>query len=639
MRRILALAVALVALAVWLAWPRGKDDGASAVGASATDVGSSEAVDPIAAPPDADGTAAAAKSEGGRRAVEIEADEASRIPEARIAGRVVDDATGEPLSAWRFDLLRGEERLEELTTDDVGRFETRSVLPAGDYVVDLVGDRHARDLIQGKRDEAKRVPRVLPLAHVVGELVELAVPIGPTYHLRIFAPPEVVFGELDATLRSADGRFAFDHIFGDVRAGSPPWVRFGPLTRSMSGGPTFKLRLMTADGTWQGVADVEGLVGIQPGVVEVELTARGTLRGTVAHADGSPLAKSYTQLWGEDASFQDPENRPLFAATDEEGRYHYHWVVPGAYTLRIETAEHESYAEEVVIAAGAETPFDVRLVAKSETQGDGRISGRVVSRTGGFHGALQIALFPTVSGAAAVATDVEWEERDGVWSGAFAFEGLPREEHELQPLARGLLLIRPRTQQVRPDRDDVQLLVEDGGDVAEVLLRAVDAETGEAVPEFRSWLTVEPATERERFAFARAEEGVARFVDVPRGELFEYRVHGEGYANVWGDGATPTGGEAAELVVELVRGWSTKLTILGPEDEPLAGASIFLDDELAGITDLRGRLIVYRAEEVERLRVEYEDWQMVETSVFDPASGRFRSWQPWNRVQMQPPDG
>jgi hypothetical protein len=106
---------------------------------------------------------------------------------------------------------------------------------------------------------------------------------------------------------------------------------------------------------------------------------------------------------------------------------------------------------------------------------------------------------------------------------------------------------------------------------------------------------------------------------------------------VWGSFVA---GEAREpLLVEMRPGWGTEAIVVDERGEPLEGARVSFDGMLAGETDAGGRLRAALDRVPSSVRVEYRDWAPTEESGFTLDSGRFRTWEPWVRAVMKPPDG
>ena len=469
--------------------------------------------------------------------------------------------------------------------------------------------------------------------------VELALPIGPTYKLRIAAPDGAPTEGFEAGLRAADMRFAHDYIYGHVRT-SPggPWVRFSPLARLMGGGPPYRLKIMTSDGMWYGDVHVELLTGVHPEILDVELVARGAVKGRVLTSEGEPVVRRWVQLWGEGATFDtgDPNERPQLVLTDEEGVYHQRWIPPGRYTMKTDAPRHEDYEAEVEVRAGETLQHDVQLEVKGPNTNTGVVRGLVTSRTGRFHGAMMAGVSEK-GGGARRSTTVKWKQEGETWTGSFEVKKLERVPHNVGVGNDGFLLIEPSMLEVEPDATGLEFFIEDDVALSDVHVRVIDVETGEGVKDFRSWLTVEPDTERDRFQYGASETGLVDYAGVPKEFPWEVRVQAEGYAMAWAT-FEQLDAETGEVVVALKRGWASRVTVKNPDGGRIAGVDVSFDDVLLGRTDANGHLTVLLEAEPETARFSYNDggdWEVVGDSAYNTETGRFRSYLWWLNVTMR----
>jgi RNA polymerase sigma-70 factor (ECF subfamily) len=571
-------------------------------------------------------------------------------PAAPLRGVVVDEVTGAPVPFYRFAVARGDERVE-VETDGAGAFATDRAFAAGDLTLDLAAQRHPRDLIQGAGREAFRefawtrrhAHDPLGGPEELGELGELALPVGPTIRLRVTGPDAAALDALDVELRAADARFAFDHLHAEpVRESASTWrARFSPVARLTAGGPPYRVTATTPDGLWTGSAEVDAVVGERAAPLEIALSARGAVRGTVLLADGSPLVRSWVQLHGVGATFEsgDPDERPRFALTDAEGAYLARAVPPGEYAVRVSADGHADHAGTVRVAAGAIVHHDVRLAPRAP-MARGIVRGVVHSRTGGFRGPLAIGVRASDDDAARTVR-VRWTEEDGEMVGRFELERLPAVPHVVTFEPAGLLAVSPRALEVVPEPGGVEVagVVADDVALADLRVRAVDARTGAAVAAFDAWLTVAPDTPDARTRHAEATGGAgatASFAGVPQGEPWELRVLAREHANAWLASSAAERGAGA-VTIALQRGWSTRVRCVDPGGAPLAGVDVLCDGAHVGRTGADGRLLVELPAAPETLHVAFEDWEVVGDAGYDAKTGRFRSHEWWVRIALRPP--
>jgi len=663
------------ALAVGLAWfalsrggADGGDDltasgpgaGGSREGSVARGVDASEPEEPGArAEPTAEaGDLASAGEPGSRAPVAPLAAETAAVPAAPLEGRVLDERTGEPAPFLRFDVVSGAdgETREEVETDALGRFTTAGAFAAGPLAIDLAPARHPDDRIQGAgRDAARAYAWTRPCEHALadedagagaetegetptlalGAPNELRLPVGPRYALRVTAPVAVEIGSLDARLLAADMRFAHDHIYGRVRAdlGGAPWVRFSPLALLLSGGPPYRLTLTTPDGLWYGdaVLDADDATwGDHRAPLEIALEQRGAVRGTVRRSDGSPPPRLIVWLTGEGATLDtgDPDGRPRFLVTDEDGAFHGRALLPGRYAVQASTPGEEAHEGELTVVAGETTRYDVDFAPFDAESRDGVVRGRVTSATGTFDGPLSVLVQRRGGGENSV-VPVVWSDDGGARVGRFEAGGLIDAPFVVSFGQTGFFDIEPNYVTVRPDEPELAFVVDDAHAVTSVAVRAVDADTGEPLDAFRAWLTVVPFGD-ERTQFREVEEGaepIARFDGVPADLPWSVRVGADGYAMGWGDAPDLVAGDGSdpgELVVRLHRGWSTRLCVRDESKARLAGVVVLLDGEVAGTTNTDGVLELRAAEAPTSLHVERDGFTPLSDNGYDAEAGNFR---------------
>jgi hypothetical protein len=147
--------------------------------------------------------------------------------------------------------------------------------PGARATIDLVESFAGEDLIQTAKPPptSRRIECEAPLDTAL-EPVSLRIPVGPTYRLALTVPPGHALGALEATLRSADPRRAFDTARARVREGTSPWLRFRPAANFVAGGPPWKLEVQTPDGLWSAAAEVDERAGIAHKTVALAFDAR-----------------------------------------------------------------------------------------------------------------------------------------------------------------------------------------------------------------------------------------------------------------------------------------------------------------------------------------------------------------------------
>jgi len=121
----------------------------------------------------------------------------------------------------------------------------------------------------------------------------------------------------------------------------------------------------------------------------------------------------------------------------------------------------------------------------------------------------------------------------------------------------------------------------------------------------------------------------------PVGATLDLRVEMQGRQMLWT--SVVVAEQPEPLVLKLKTGWGAEFSVMGPKLEPLAGAKLYLDEELAGTADLKGIVRAALPAVPQKCRVEYKDWKLAPGGEVSPETGQFRAWQAWIQVRMEPP--
>lgn len=197
---------------------------------------------------------------------------------------------------------------------------------------------------------------------------------------------------------------------------------------------------------------------------------------------------------------------------------------------------------------------------------------------------------------------------------SFLFEDVPEGNYELTLSSLGNYRWSPTSQRVAPPVSNLEFLRFDLDAVLPLVFEVTDAETGEPVLAFEA---------RHIKQTNSAEHGVLLHTgpieseQFPRDLAFVWSVEAAGYAVAYGDQSAFEEREGKRVAhVALKRGWSTRFLVMGgpqgSRPQPLAGAEIEIDGEVAGHTDGNGGLVVSLDVEPEQVAVRYLDWEAVE---------------------------
>jgi RNA polymerase sigma factor (sigma-70 family) len=597
-----------------------------------------ETVAPVAAP---DGALARPAAGGGAAAQEPPEPTAPAEPREALAAppppapapprprvRLVDELTAEAVPEFELALVGEDPATARVVSDASGEFEL-DVRPGDRVRLDLVENLGGNDLIQTTRDRVDRVRVELDApAPATTAPLELRIPVGPTYRLALTPPPGHSLAELEASLRSADPRQAFDVARARVREGALPWLRFRPAANFVAAGPPWKLEVQTDDGLWCATASVDERSGIAQRTVALTFESRARLTGKLLGPDGAAIAREYVRLEREGASFDDPKNRPQMQATRADGGFDYRALSPGKWTLSAAIAGYEEWRSELTLGELESRAVEVRLAAAAPGA-FARIEGVIESTTGAYDDAVYVSLYPAAGGAGQGAK-VAWSEVDGRRQGRFVAEGLKPGKYRVSARVPGLLSVEPRVAEVEAGGEIARFVVRD--DVQSVAWHARAFAGESALPEFRVTLEADGLV-----VSASAAQGLAVVEHIPSGTLCEYTVRADGFAPRYGELAIDgtTSAESAARF-ELQPGWGTAVTVVDRDGGPIARARIYFDDQFAAETDDRGRARVVLDHEPQTVRVEHLDWRLAPGTSIAPETGRFRTWEPFLRVVLEP---
>ncbi len=625
MNKLVAIVVAVLAVGWWLV-QRSADEAPSTSSAAAEST-TDERVSASATPTDSSQALATAREAAPRAQAPIANAELAR----RHRVRLVDERTGEPAPFFTLRVSTNGDEATVQTTDADGE-----LLLEGSARLALAESEAGLDRIQTRPDALARLPRFVDVALAPDspEPLDLRIPLGPTYRLRVTPPAGATLADLSATLVPADPRQAFDSAFATVRADSTAWVRFRPAALFIGGGPPYRLKLATRDGLWFGEAEVPSNVGVQRAPVAIEFEPRARLSGRVTNDAGEPIVNQLVRVELPGASFASTSNRPVFVRVDERGRYDFHCLPHGAYTVRLEAEHHLPLERSIELAAGESRELDL-VVERAPPEELVKLTGRVVSETGVFEKRLYVGAIPDDPKGSRKQAVVQWSTVEGRKLGAFEIEVAPG-LYRLSLQAAGLLEVEPRELSWTPDSPPPEFLVRDRGEFGAVVVRARDPETGDALAPLRVRLTLE-GDETGRFLASASSGTEVRLEHVPIGRTCSYRIDSDGRQSQWGDVRVDPSGVAI-LEASMPLGWSSEVNVVDSDGQALAGARVFFDDALVGVSDARGELRVSLGREPRSARAELDGWRAVDSGAYSAETGRFRAWLPWLTLELERAD-
>jgi protocatechuate 3,4-dioxygenase beta subunit len=380
-----ALAVAAVALLVWLLLGRG---------------GSGSGDDHGAQPPTARRGSPEAIA-AARARLQLPRPYATRASRLALRGRVID-IDGEPVEAAAVRLAGLETRAT--TTDAAGRFGFAE-LAAGSYFVSAA------------KAPLASAPVAVHLGPDSGELV-----------VRVFGA-----ATLEVRVVALDGEDAISgarvSVLAAAHLGDRPVAEAVTDASGTATLPALTPGSYSVTATADGYRAVEMPVPPQAGLswsMTVRMVPGAPVRGVVVSDDGDPVAGAIVQpipAQMKDAYLTRPRDTRTQTRTDDDGRFTVPALEEGQFVLRATHPSYQAGQSDPLISDGATARDGVRIVVAR----GGRIAGRVVDADGAPAPFAEVrinAADPMAAGAGlrTVRTDA---------AGAFAIEGLPRLPVEL----------------------------------------------------------------------------------------------------------------------------------------------------------------------------------------------------------------
>ncbi|HVS11588.1 MAG TPA: carboxypeptidase-like regulatory domain-containing protein [Planctomycetota bacterium] len=592
---------------------------------------------------------------------------AERIALAPLRGRLVDQATGEPIPHF---LIRARgpsepfqeqgsetpegktktytrrvspfQRVEKIVTDAEGRFESAGGFEAGRIELVLIDDVSAnRSLLTDLEMEPFEIlhsfePNRVPSAQVVPIL------IGPTYRFDISIPDGmravdfyVVFpaesNDLERMVHDVgaeDPLSAMAQFYGAgleameprtvLREGEHAWARFRLPVFLLTEEENHEIHVRSSDGGWAGSAWVSSIEGMYPHLVPIRLSRRGSIEGSVRGSTGRAVPSAWIELTepGRAAGEGEPIHQ---TGADRRGRFAFKWLQEGDYRLRIQTQRYQEWTGVVSVEAGSTSSVEANLRSGVAL---GPISGVLRSRTGKHRSkGGTVALWNRDSKFHSMQS-VEYRMRDGEFVAPFSFTDVPAGTYELT--LRPLVNLRWNTlsMEVSPPAEGLEFVCEDDVATFDLGFRAVDAETGLPIEEI--WTLVWHGDPLEDVRFVR-DWDADFYPGVPEGVPIRWMARARGYRLAWGDeSAFVREGERRVVELRLMRGWGQIFKVATDQGDPAPGVELVADGKPVGRTDARGRVILDLDSKPARLEFRLPGWQVVVGSI-DPADDGFGS--------------
>jgi hypothetical protein len=580
--------------------------------------------------------------------------EGTRVAAAPVAGRLLDERTGMPVSRYRLTLLEtpgirrvppqgetgkaDEDDAEELVTDGEGRFASASSYEAGNIQVWLseLGDRTTLE----HRIEAGSGPP------------DFEIPVGPAFYFDLEVPAGADVGDLEASLlqrveptprwmghavergytgfvisppwsASAYGFPSEPDAY--VRSdGDPAWIRLKPLDpdRLPERGPDgYALRLVDEQAHLAGMGHAPSLAGGPEERVHVRLAPCCELSGTVATEDGAPVHGAWVTLRGPALAEE------LSCVTDASGTFSC--LAPqGLYELSVDSLRGS--LRQSVSLGEPELALSLRL-PRSKTM---RVAGTLRSQSGRFKAKPRIELRSTTDPRLRFLAQVEFSTRVA-------------RKHDV--------VIRNTSMADASDLGDAGMATDE---ITEMSFQVLNVPAGSYVvgassPGGFSWaparVLVDRPTADVHLVYLDDAAGTQLYFDVhgPDGALvtsahagvwvggestFDKTSHGEALCAVatgaevrwvvYAPGYVPLAGVSRvaqptrqRIAVQLEPGAGLLVTAVDPWGLGVEGAEILLDGEPAGFTDEVGVAALHLRGEVSSISAQRPGWICVRSSL------------------------
>lgn len=435
------------------------------------------------------------------------------------------------------------------------------------------------------------------------DVVELRIPVGPTYLLELDAPAAAPRERLLA--RVGWRAFTFPNLESAraagaavVRTGAQPWVRFPPsvyphATRGV-------LTLFSSDGRWRGEAPVSTRLGVHPGTIAVSLERCATILGRAVDPAGAALPATEVELFALD------NDGGLLRVAGQRaggnGLFEFPLLAGGRYWVRGTTTNARPAERELQLAAGEDLEFDLVLHPRPA---DAAICGRVVTAR-----ELSARRVELVLHAGSANFESKLELSDG-GEADFAFEALAAGDYELTAQVytdkENFELTQRRT--VSAPTSDVLFTFSAPDTRLAIQLRARDRQTGESVV-----ANIDVTPRCDVFGLSvdvSASSAQPDFVFLPiDGADALWRVECFGYAPEWGPLSELNFVQGlAVLEVDLTPGWGVLLEVFGAGQTPLPQVEVLADGKRVATTDALGRARVSLAKKPTRLELRRAGWR------------------------------
>lgn len=548
-------------------------------------------------------------ADGRAQVIEVLARESGR---ARVRARLVDDATFEPVPFYMVQIGAADGSHESVVSDAEGRFVSAQTY--GECTLELL----CLDVVEPEVGmNERRVDHTVSVNHVPRDdetdELELAIPVGPTYHLTLEGPDDVRAGPLFATLRwmhvdiSPPRQVTETH----VRRTPREWVRFRPERRMLPNSDyPVALVIASKDGRWNGESKIDPTLSVSD--VTVRLEARAGVMVRVLDPAREPIANARVSI---------APHRGLGAAPpiDEQlssgnGLAEFTLLAPGFYQAEALSPAHERNSVRFELTADERT--DVELIL-NDARLDGEISGRVELEPTHNASSVRLTLYSRRPEGRRFEMDIPLVARDEGPRGTFVFRGVPPGDYALSARTPNFDMLEPKRAMVSTGARDIVFRSPARSPEPQVSteleFRLFDALDGKPLdrtflrslhPDDEDWGELRLRSRPLTWSIERVFDPLERWI-----------VGAPGHRSVEIDLSSAREEDGVRVVeVRLARGFSFELECIGPGFRPLAGVRVLFDGSAVGETDATGRAKLEHATAPQRIELEYQGWMLEPSS-------------------------
>ena len=525
----------------------------------------------------------------------------------RLRGEVVAARNGVQLDEFTLLVDDGAREPESITTGTKGWFASQRDYVAGPLKFTML-DREGTETLQFTRGRFTKAwgAATLDIEWDGTEPLRLEAHVGATLQIPDLDPAESSGWLIELNTRdscNSDGLVPRAWL----RQGSVPWARFNTANFAWSV-PFGDLVAVRGDGLRAGTLFIrdDGLVRN----LKVKPSAR--LEIVLERKGGAPLDQAEVGVRAMDeecVTWADTHwNGTQVVENPHASRFVFGGLSPGRYEI---TARARGSKPVSVVERVQGGKVSQRTLVLDDSRATAFVRGTLRSRSGTFDHPVLLTLTSLDDRSMPPATHTCWfKQVDGLFESSFDIRSLEQGAYAvtLRSNAKG----HPRwtgPKIVEAPASHLEFVCLDDERLIDVRLRVVDDSSNGSVPLARWQYTID-GVDFEASGPEILIEGVSRE------SWFEWCVTSQGFGVACGGWEELwAGGRESFGEARLRRGWGAKIRAVDEYTRiPLSDVKVFLDDELAGVTNERGILLVDRTRPPRQIVGERDDCIQVEES-------------------------